>query len=868
MRFYAGYVVTVMRVRLWWSLGLIAAGLMMPFTPGASAAAAVRAPSLGPPPTEVGVLECSGITTGHCIADVWPGRFDFKLSPHVVRVGETIGATVSDGTDGYGHSWSWGEAPGTYGTLVTGKVQPGCSPPPGKWLPGPSSGHCSWKMTAAAETWTAASACINPLGQTYCDEDYYAVLDHRYLLHGYVRDAAAKGVAGARIELTGAGQDLYTLSRADGYYDAVVKHGTYSVHATKPGVKLCAAQRPKCENPTPLKMVSDKELDFGPPSGVVVEGHVRDHRGQALGGVSVEAVAIEGGKRSTATTDTGGAYRLELSAGAYNVRPVLTRKTDRERYTPPVAYFERATGTVTEDFQLAPGDGLDLSTLSSRLIAGLWWTTVTASGSAQVDAAARIENGRGDPVAEEPVTVDAPYWDVAPTGSSAPEVVICDDSWQRVYPSGGFEQTTNADGTIGFHMFFGGVLGNFYLHAREKQDVTVFDVERFGQLGQVGTVDHDEILMALKTNQGYGPAPTNAKTAAQLQEGLIAWLLARRAGIVGPAGLSPMGEFAPIKNSAGTIAAIVFYPAGDPLPLRAHLLTGAPLPAGYQTRVLRITSLGPLGAGPILNGLPTLGDWERSFGAARYGFLSPRGNANLVFLGFPYPPAATDPLRSSFDRCVPGTNPLTVVQSHSPARITLRDNSGHSFDVDARGRIHKNQLAATYVKGRAGQPDTYILPADNYTATITGTGRGPATVVISTPGKTGDNVEVFSLRARKGATGKLTLRSTGAARTLRFGGVTVHANTGIALRVSGIPHRLIALQRTRLALRVVSQFGQAVAGALITATGNRLAARALTDARGRATLIVLTPRQGRVRVRIAIPGYATASTSIPVSNRR
>lgn len=824
-----------------------------------------RAPSLGPAPKKIGVLECTSIAQQNCIADVWEGRFEITMSPHVVRVGETMTARVSDGTDAYGHSWSWGDLP-------AGAKVISCSPPPNTWTKGPSTGVCTFRMTAAQERWTAASACVNPLGQTYCDEDYYAVLEDRYVLRGQIRDSAGGGVGGVKVTFDPRrGGTEYTTSRADGTYDAILRKGTYDVRAAKAGVRLCAVQRPRCENPTEVKLVTDKELDFGPPSGVVVQGRVADHRGKGLTRVTVEAVSTENGRRTTDTTDPSGAYRLELAAGAYNVRPVRSGRTDRERYLPEVLSFEQATGTIAKDFQLAPADAYDFETSASRLLGGLWWTTATASGAAAVQATATIENGRGDPVADEPVQIDAPYWDVAPAGSAAPEVITCDESWRQVYPGARFERPTDSQGEVHLTMFLGGTLGNFYLHSREARDVTVLDVERFGQTGRAGAVDHDDILLALKTNQGFGAAPTSARTPAQLQEGLLVWLLARRAGITGPGGQqTPIGEFAPITNAAGTIGAIVFYPSGDPLPLRAHLANGTPLPAGYETRVLRITGLGVLGAGTILAGLPTLEQWEQqaAVGRARYGHLAPRANQDKVYLGYPYPPVATDPLRDGFDRCVPGAAPGIVIERHSPVRLSFRDARGKRFDVDGAGRVRRNDLAGTYTRGKGSRPDAFILPSGSYTARITGTGAGRTTLVVRAPGRGGDDVKTYALRSRRGASGTLAVTSGGGARTMRFGGRRVRARQGVGLRVRGIPAAVRAGRAVTLRLRVRDDFGRAVAGAAVAVTGRGVSARGTTDASGRATVTFAAPAAGRVRARISSPGHATLTDTIRVRTAR
>ena len=86
---------------------------------------------------------------------------------------------------------------------------------------------------------------------------------------------------------------------------------------------------------------------------------------------------------------------------------------------------------------------------------------MTASGSASTQATVSVQNGRGDPVVDLPVSVDAPYWDVPPVGSSAPpEVLMCDDACSAL-PGNGFQSDTGDQGSVAFHIFFGGVLGNF-----------------------------------------------------------------------------------------------------------------------------------------------------------------------------------------------------------------------------------------------------------------------------------------------------------------------------------------------------------------------------------------------------------------------
>ena len=93
-------------------------------------------------------------------------------------------------------------------------------------------------------------------------------------------------------------------------------------------------------------------------------------------------------------------------------------------------------------------------------------------------------------------------------------------------------------------------------------------------------------------------------------------------------------------------------------------------------------------------------------------------------------------------------------------------------------------------------------------------------------------MQVFALRARRRATGTLTLSPSGVATTLRFGGTSVRAHAGMTLRFRGLPARLRPRRPASLRLRVLSQFGAPVASALVTVTGDGLALTAVTGPGG------------------------------------
>lgn len=461
-------------------------------------------------------------------------------------------------------------------------------------------------------------------------------------------------------------------------------------------------------------------------------------------------------------------------------------------------------------------------------------------------------------------------------------MLICDDVWRRVYPGAGFERSTDADGKIDFAVWFGSELGNWWLNGRETHDPTsVTGVLRVAQVGGVIQPDNEQIVANLSGGGFFGvgsEAPLSAPTLGAEQENLLSWLLNFRADQAGggSGSQSPLGDFGPIHSADGSQGAIVFYPAGSPGPLRAHLETGAPLPAGYQTRVIafkRVVILGitkwsaQLASEP--EGLMSLQAWEGQSGPARAGYASARSGGELPSFGGPYPPpASAADARAAFDRCAPGASPRsTVIQLHSPVRLLLRDAQGQRFGYAATGKL-VNDLGGYLLAARGGQPASYVLPTGSYTATLTGTARGRATLVVSTPATRGDRLSVFNFKTRKGASGKLALSARGAAGSMRFGGRRVVAANGISLRLSGVPRRVVAGHSGSVKLRVRDQFGRRLAGALTTIRGKGVDAHALTDARGTGRLLFTVPRSGTLRLAVTAPGHLSITRRLAVQRKR
>lgn len=147
-----------------------------------------------------------------------------SLSPHVVKVGETVSASAGPKTDQCGPggtatvSWAWAPGPGL-------AKRHGC---------GPSSSICTWKAVAATQVgWN--SACISGSSGFGAWEscDYYAVLDKdQFEISGKVslEGAGGKGVSGVRVTATGPGGGS-TSTDADGDYTLIVKKGHFTVSA-------------------------------------------------------------------------------------------------------------------------------------------------------------------------------------------------------------------------------------------------------------------------------------------------------------------------------------------------------------------------------------------------------------------------------------------------------------------------------------------------------------------------------------------------------------------------------------------------------------------------------------------------------------
>ena len=379
-------------------------------------------------------------------------------------------------------------------------------------------------------------------------------------------------------------------------------------------------------------------------------GHVRDHRGRPLAGVTVEGTSAAG-QSGQVKTDADGYYSYKgLPYGTWTIKPLTSGKTDRERYDPVSRTLDMSSGgAVTADFTMANGDEVKVSSpepagggFGYQMISGLWWTTAPANGSWSAPMTVQVKNARDDPVKDQVIAVRSFVWEGAGVGGP-PRAVLCDDSGRRVYPGEGFERITNADGKITFTVRFGTDAGSYRFTAAEKDDAGKFDLGRVWQRIEGTSPDYKAIRTLLTGKDAPGPA----QSAAAVQEGLADFLLGVRARA--GTGAPDAGEFGPIRavKNGKLSGAIVFYPAGNPGPLYAHLNGRAPLPGGYAAVVLPIAqdvitrewgTFRGNPANPLDRGLVGLADWEAAHGPASAGYINPHPDQGSAYFGYPYPP--------------------------------------------------------------------------------------------------------------------------------------------------------------------------------------------------------------------------------------
>ncbi len=358
--------------------------------------------------------------------------------------------------------------------------------------------------------------------------------------------------------------------------------------------------------------------------------------------------------------------------------------------------------------------------------------------------------------------------------------------------------------------------------------------------------------------------PSAAGSAAQKQDTLLEWLDQLRWTAVNDPTFDPTFqkiEFAPIRSAAGGHAGIVFYPRNSsPNPLLEYMRSG-PTPGDPRSwYVLDVDDFRGPDSNLAVAALPTLADWETRVGSnAQPGRLEPWPDEDLMYFGWPYPPpdgiVAASLARGLYARAIRVKGMEAI--AHSPVNLLFTDAQSRSIGIDAAGRRHLD-LPGVIVAGKGANPGGYVLPADAYTVTLTGTGAGPATVAFGFPAADGPAPTVFTLRSARGATGTVAVdAASGPASQANFGGTNYVAQAGVALVCTRVAKTLKAGKRVKLTVVAKDPWRKPVSDAVATFAAGLFTARATTDAKGRATLALSVPTTpGAGTLTVSAPGFA------------
>ncbi|HLI31695.1 MAG TPA: carboxypeptidase-like regulatory domain-containing protein [Solirubrobacteraceae bacterium] len=805
---------------------LLAATLALACALAPSASRAAGVPPSEPPP-----VKCSETPTGQ-----WPepeglyrsgacliqGVGGLSISPQVVTVGEAITATVP-GTNPR-PEWSWGWK-GFVAEVGGGQVLSGC---------GEDSTSCTVKASAeaASSTWEVFSHAVSYpgiFGGTSYSSEYFIIEGGGGTITGSVSSPSHKGLAGVTVAITGTSASGQAVSdtattAADGVYSQSVPEGSYSVAPT------------------------------GTPPG------------QPAGG-EYKVLACPG-------SEGRGSCSLRVSAGASEAS---------FEYSPP----------------------------HNQVSIALEPLSVSADGFGVVSATITVSAPNGEPVAGRAISVEPPVTYEQPA-------IICDEGGRLAYPgrlSDGsilgahFVRTTNAAGQIHLTIFTGTVAGSWLLEAGEEE-------------APRSQWAHAQVGVSEATG-GRSELPPELTailhSESQSNETLVNF---RRSG------LADVLEFLGQEKASGALGGVGFMPvfSRDPagilnvgvalfaeaFSVREALFnyldekTSTPLPES-QAVVIDIAGMQALHFTTFLAEHPTtvigdhlysLAQWENGSlvaigenlrgehphipiparGRPHAGFPPPLGNESLLYEYGPYPPfGAEGAVRSAFVACIGGNaGGLSAsggtggggldITAHSPVSLLAVGAHGQRAGIGARGGP-LDTIPGAIVRHHGREVSELKLPAGAYRLILTGTGRGHATLVVSSSSVHGLQSEVFSFRVRRGERGRLALRSGKSPTTMRLGRRRLRGARGVPLSVHGLPSALPHGVRSTLTLSVADQFGRPAAGVTVSVSGGSGAPRLQTVSTptGRVAITLDPPAPGRLTVTLAAPGYRPKTVNVKVT---
>lgn len=507
----------------------------------------------------------------------------------------------------------------------------------------------------------------------------------------------------------------------------------------------------------------------------------------------------------------------------------------------------------------------------------------------------KVTDSKDVPIVGQSVRFKVPRY-VGPLRDQTPKLLVCDATGARVFPPGESEvldvvrvANTDSSGEIVYGLW----LGTDRTHPASTQllvpaeaidasGALLADGAAFVDLGSpaVGPPPRADLGLALNQYQkddlpegqrALGDVTTRGTPTAVLQS-LVRWLEAKREQ--GVADLQQI-DFAPITSQDGTQAAVVLYARGDGRRMLDHFAgVGGATPDAY---VLPI-EIAPSGRHHEVYwelNLQTLAHWEsnRPLNGQRKpnDALPVRGRAmaatglvtsDPAFLGYPYP--TVSPTGAYSGSCLPAM-PGVGVDVHSPITLLVKDAQGAGVGFDAAGTYVNDAAGTAYA---AGEPTQWLLPPGTYTADVTGTGKGPATIVMTSTTGGGVAAKTITLRAKPGKTGTLAFDDALANPTGTFAKKKLKAKDGVPLKLTGLKKRVKVQRGDALTFAVQDVFGQPVQGARVHATGKGFEANTVTGSDGSATLPLLVEKPVKLTLEVSGPGLQPKKQKVAVKLRK
>ena len=807
------------------------------------------------------------------------------------------------------------------GLKCTGKAHPDADVLPGK-AGGPTS--CSWKVVGSTHwSWTAIAMgitgpCANPKANTeyhLCTgtyaSDYYGIIGKDDLaISGSVIDQAGKGIAGVRVEAKGPSFGFGPTIKDGEYAIQLKSKGSYKV---SPGVFNSERIYPSSKDdydPSDRDVTVDGSVsgvDFK-ANGYTLAGHVKQkdirlkdgsiRKGKPLAGVNLFALAV--GVSRPITTDANGYYEVTLRRGRYEVQP---RGSPGGALTGNRKFFGDA-------YECSRGSGnppglcvvdLDQDVKDADLVFDPVLKVKTSfdapdpnSGRALLHVL--VTDAAGGPVGNQRIRLK-------PHTNVGPRTIVCELKGHRAYPDptpdpgqantvfNNFEEVTDASGEVKLWVWPGMQSGEYLLDAvllRSEKDPEADPLVESWFPSESTTAALQEKVSGSEVPADLGTTLDNALNNTKLNTpflvttrgaDLVQYLLDILPTYVNLPGV----DYAPLVGEKA--AGIAFYPknlSNDQVAWLNDVISGKATGGAPRVAVQVIDLDLVRKAAFDLSNVPVPGKpaadkkvYNRAgvkvplqgwvVGNAGGSAILGRPGASLDeqrinYFGWirPSTSGTVDPVMDGCSGRAP--NPGSLVETHSPIRLLFTDPAGKQLGFDSKGTVVSTIPGAEVITDAKGE-NRYLLPDDHWTALVSGTGTGPATIEVLP--LSGRNAKAFSFDVKTGQGGQLGY-SGGQLPTLSFNGKTLPVTSeGIKMTATGLPARLPAASLQTIRISLKDQFGQPVQRGFVDIDGPDGPLSAVTDAAGVTSIRLHVPDQGQaLSVVISAAGMATLKSSI------